>query len=183
MRDPERERQRHRQREKQAPCREPDMGLDPGSPGSHPGPKAGAKPLSDPGVPLLAFFFLPIPLFDYPHNFPLNLHSPRLNTYINDILMRVDSWHTLLVLLSLPPLQPYFSQDSFHAKLATDCKSSTLSHDSRPLLASRIPPFLVYTINDFISQSSNLFCEAFSLKSSSLSEKENHFLFNMYQYL
>ena len=49
----ERERQRHRQREKQAPCREPDVGLDPGTPGSRPGPKAGAKPLSNPGIPIM----------------------------------------------------------------------------------------------------------------------------------
>ena len=51
MRDTQRERQRHRQREKQAPCREPDVGLGPGTSGSHPGPKAGAKPLSNPGIP------------------------------------------------------------------------------------------------------------------------------------
>ena len=31
--------------------REPDVGFDPGSPGSCPGPKAGAKPLSQPGIP------------------------------------------------------------------------------------------------------------------------------------
>ena len=51
MRDRERERQRQSQREKQAPCREPDMGLDPGTLGSRPGLKAGAKPLSQPGIP------------------------------------------------------------------------------------------------------------------------------------
>ena len=50
------QRQSHRQREKQAPCREPNAGVDPRTPGSHPGPKAGAKPLGDPGFPLLAFF-------------------------------------------------------------------------------------------------------------------------------
>ena len=52
----DRERQRHRQREKQAPCREPDVGLDPGSPGSRPGLKAGSEPLSNPGIPNLAFY-------------------------------------------------------------------------------------------------------------------------------
>ena len=56
MREREREREReskqkHRQREKQAPCREPDVGLDPRTPGSCPGVKAGAKPLSNPGIP------------------------------------------------------------------------------------------------------------------------------------
>ena len=52
-------RQTHREREKQAPSREPDVGLDPGSPGSRPGPKARTKPLSNPGVPQLAFTSTP----------------------------------------------------------------------------------------------------------------------------
>ena len=55
----ERERQGHRQREKQAPCREPDAEFDPGTPRSRPGPKAGAKPLSNPGIPCVLFFNLP----------------------------------------------------------------------------------------------------------------------------
>ena len=55
----ERERQRHRQREKQAPCREPNVGLDPRTPGPLPGLKAGAKPLSQPGVPLTDFLITP----------------------------------------------------------------------------------------------------------------------------
>ena len=54
-RERERERQRHRRREKQAPCREPNMGLDPGTPGLCAGPKAGAKPLSNPGIPNSSF--------------------------------------------------------------------------------------------------------------------------------
>ena len=57
MRETERGRQRHRQRQKQAPCREPEVGLDPRTPGSRPGLKAGAKPLSHPGVPTIAFSF------------------------------------------------------------------------------------------------------------------------------
>ena len=57
MIDIERERQRHRQREKQAPCQEPNARLDPGTPGSCSGPKAGAKPLSDPGIP---YYFVSI---------------------------------------------------------------------------------------------------------------------------
>ena len=52
-----RERQRHRQREKQAPCREPDVGFDPGTPGLCPGPKAGAKLLSNPGIPKILFIY------------------------------------------------------------------------------------------------------------------------------
>ena len=58
-----RERQRHRQREKQAPCREPDVGLDPWTPGSGPGPKAGAKLLSQPGVPHIPHSFKKFYLF------------------------------------------------------------------------------------------------------------------------
>ena len=48
-----RDTQRHRHRKKQAPCRVPNAGLNPGTPGSLPGPKAGAKPLSNPGIPKL----------------------------------------------------------------------------------------------------------------------------------
>ena len=32
--------------------KEPDVGLDPRTPGSCPGSKAGAKPLSQPGIPI-----------------------------------------------------------------------------------------------------------------------------------
>ena len=48
---------RHRQREKQAPrCQEPNAGLNSGTLGSCPGPKAGAKPLSNPGIPSVVDF-------------------------------------------------------------------------------------------------------------------------------
>ena len=55
----EREREREREAETQAEeeagsmHREPDVGFDPGSPGSRPGPKACAKPLRQPGIPVL----------------------------------------------------------------------------------------------------------------------------------
>ena len=51
----ERERQRHRQREKQAPCRKPYVGLNLGTLELCPGLKAGAKPLSQPGIPPIFF--------------------------------------------------------------------------------------------------------------------------------
>ena len=57
----EREREREREAETQAEGeagsmhREPDVRFNPGSPGSRPGPKAGAKPLRDPGIPLVVF--------------------------------------------------------------------------------------------------------------------------------
>ena len=61
-RERERERQRHRQRE-EAPRREPDVGLDPRSPASCPGRKAGPKPLSHPGIPSSAHFFIELLFF------------------------------------------------------------------------------------------------------------------------
>ena len=84
MRDTERGKQRHRQREKQAPCREPDVGLNPGSPGSRPGPKAGAKPLSNPGIPEKLLFKTqsknqPAPMFVYHPDIPVT-PSTRLRT-------------------------------------------------------------------------------------------------------
>ena len=58
-REREREAETQAEREKQAPCREPYVGLDPRTPGPLPGLKAGAKPLSQPGVPLTDFLITP----------------------------------------------------------------------------------------------------------------------------
>lgn len=84
--------------------------------------------------------------------------------------MRVNGWQTLLILhLSFllsslnSPRTPSMPNQLQILKVAV--YPMTLS-----LLTSGIPSLPVYTINDFISQNSNLFCEAFSLKSSSLLE-------------